>query len=283
MHPLLDAVARLSREPEQLDAIAELLGELDIHCGDATDALDVDALEVHLRAERRPREDRQLVRGIDAVDIEAGIGLGVTGRLRLGQDLCKVPTGLAHRRQDVVAGAVEDAIEPADLVADQAFAQRLDNRNTAGHRGLEAQDAAFLLGQRRELGAVMGQQRLVCRDDMFAVAQGGLHQTARNTARATDQLDHDVDVGRGGERQRIALPAHCRKVDVALPGLGTRAYRHQPERPAAAQRQQAVVLGQKLDHAGANSAEAGDADFEGLSHVERLIRQDGFRREPSMA
>ena len=216
-----------------------------------------------LGAERGAGQHRELVRGVDAVDVEAGIGLGVARRLRLGQHDVEVAAGLAHGGQDVVAGAVEDAVEPAHAVADQPLAQRLDDRDAAGDRRLEGEDAALLLGQGGDLGAMHGQQRLVGGDDVLARAQRGLHQPARDAARAADQLDHDVDVGRGGERQRILLPAHAGEVDVALLGLAARAHRDQLERPAAAQRQQPAVLGQKLDDACAHGAEAGDADFEG--------------------
>ena len=94
-----------------------------------------------------------------------------------------------------------------------------------------------------------GQQRLVGRDHVLARAQRGLHETARHAARAADQLDHDVDVGRGSKRQRILFPADAGEVDVALLGLAARAHGHEPERPAAAQREEPAVLGQKLDDA----------------------------------
>ena len=121
---------------------------------DAADALDMDAGEIHLGAEGGAGQHRELVRGVDAVDVEARIGLGVARGLRLGQHVVEVAAGLAHRRQDVVAGAVEDAVEPAHAVADQALAQRLDDRDAAGDRRLEGEDAAALLGRRRERRAV---------------------------------------------------------------------------------------------------------------------------------
>src|SRR6185437_5635808 len=85
------------------------------------------------------------------------------------------------------------------------------------------------------------------------------------------QLDDDVDVGCRGERQRVLLPAHTIEVDVALLGLGACAHGHKLEAPAAAQRQQAIVLGQQLDDASAYGAEAGDADLQWSSHG-RLVQ-----------
>ena len=222
--------------------------------------------EIDLGAERGSGQHGELVRGIDAVDVEAGVGLGIARRLRLGQHGLEVAAGLAHRGQDVVAGAVEDAVEAPHAIADQAFAQCLDDRDAARDRRLERQDAALLLGQGRELGAMQGEQRLVGGDDMLARAQRRLHQTTRHAAGAADELDDDVDVGRRRERHGIALPAHARHVDVTLAGFAPCADGDDLERPPAAQRQEPAVLGQKFDDACANGAEAGDANSERSFH-----------------
>ena len=63
---------RLAREAEQLDAIAQLLGEADVDRGDVADALDMDAGEIDLGAEGDAGQDGELVRGVDAVDVEVG-------------------------------------------------------------------------------------------------------------------------------------------------------------------------------------------------------------------
>ncbi len=76
MHALLDAVTRLARQAQELYAEAQLLGELDVHGADVADAFDMHAGEVDLGAERGARQHGELVRGIDAVDVEAGVGLG---------------------------------------------------------------------------------------------------------------------------------------------------------------------------------------------------------------
>ena len=86
------------------------------------------------------------MRGVDAVDVEARIGLGIAELLRLGQHLGEFAPALAHRRQDVVRGAVEDAVNPRHAVAGEALAQCLDDRDAAGDRGLEGERDAGLLG-----------------------------------------------------------------------------------------------------------------------------------------
>ncbi len=79
---LFEPVLGQARDAEQLDAIAELLGEIDVEPRDVADALGVDAGEIDRPAERDARQDRQLVRGVDAVDVEARIGFGVAELLR---------------------------------------------------------------------------------------------------------------------------------------------------------------------------------------------------------
>src|SRR3546814_14033568 len=61
---------------------------------------------------------------------------------------------------DVVAGAVEDAVDAVDAVGGEALAQALDDGNAAGHRGLVADGSAAALGQRGKRGAVVREQRL---------------------------------------------------------------------------------------------------------------------------
>ena len=113
MHALFEPVLGQPGDPEQLDAEAELVGEVDIEPRDVADALGINAVGVDRPAEREARQDRQLVRGVDAVDVEARIGLGIAELLRLGQHLGEFAPALAHRRQDVVRCAVEDAVDRA--------------------------------------------------------------------------------------------------------------------------------------------------------------------------
>ena len=111
MDALFEPVLGQPGDPQQLDAEAEFVGELDVEPRDVADALGVHAVGVDRPAEREARQDRQLVGGVDPVDVEARIGLGIAELLRLGQHLGEFAPALAHRRQDVVRGAVEDAVD----------------------------------------------------------------------------------------------------------------------------------------------------------------------------
>src|SRR5439155_22724101 len=101
------------------------------------DALDMDAVEIDSAAESDAAQNSQLVRGVDAVDVEPGIGLGIAELLCLGEDVGEVATAIAHRREDIVAGAVEDAVNAPEAVGRQTLAQCLDDRDAARDRGLE--------------------------------------------------------------------------------------------------------------------------------------------------
>ena len=144
--PLLEPGRGHARDAQQLDPVAELVRERDVHGRDVPDALDVDRVEAWPAAEGQRGQQRQLVRGVDAVDVEGGVGLGVAQGLRLGQHVGELAAGLAHRGQDEIAGAVEDAEDALDPIGRQPLAQRLDDRDAAGDGGLEAELGAGALG-----------------------------------------------------------------------------------------------------------------------------------------
>ena len=111
--------------------------------------------------------------GVEAADVEGRIGFGVALGLRFLQHIGEGAMLLLHLRQDVIAGAVEDAVDAPHLVGGQRFAQRLDDGNAAGDRRLEVERDAVLLGQARQLGAMLGQQRLVGGHDVLAGPERG--------------------------------------------------------------------------------------------------------------
>ncbi|MDT4853606.1 hypothetical protein FQZ97_878770 [compost metagenome] len=118
MHAQLHAVIAAAGDAEQLDAVAQFLGVLDIGGGQLGNAFHVRAVELHRHAERDRAHQRDLVRGIDALDVKRGIGLGVAQLLRFLQDRVEIQALVAHLRQDEVGGAVDDAGDPLD--AEQA-------------------------------------------------------------------------------------------------------------------------------------------------------------------
>ncbi|MCY1356691.1 hypothetical protein D9M69_431510 [compost metagenome] len=192
MHAQLDATVGTARHTQVLDAVAQGLGVVDVGAGQFRDAFGVGLVELQRDAEGDGREDGQLVRGVDAFDVEGRVGLGVAQGLGFLQHVLEGAAFLAHFGEDEVAGAVDDAGQPVDAVGREAFADRLDHRDAAGHGGLEGDHDALLAGLGEDLVAVHGDQRLVGGDHVLAVLDGFEDQLA-GLGVATDQLDDDVD------------------------------------------------------------------------------------------
>src|SRR4029077_4115627 len=113
---LRDAAPRPARDAEELDAVAELLGVADVRLGQLLNALPEAFIELHRYAERERGKDRQLVRGVDALDVEGGIRLGVAAPLRVLERSLERQALVAHLREDEVGGAVDDPGDPFDAV-----------------------------------------------------------------------------------------------------------------------------------------------------------------------
>ena len=150
MHALLDAGFGSHRHAQQLDAVAELGRGVEIGERDRGNALDVNRVGIDLGAEREARQDGKLLRGVVAFDVEGRIGLGITEPLRLAQAFVEREPVLLHAREDVIAGAVEDAVDARERVAVEPLAQRLHDRDAAGDRRLEIERDAVAFGQRRQ-------------------------------------------------------------------------------------------------------------------------------------
>lgn len=65
---------------------------------------------------------------------------------------------------------------------------------------------------------MVGQQRLVGRDDVFAVGDRRLDQILGGACIATDKLDDHIHVIAGGQGGRIVLPSEARQVHAAILG-----------------------------------------------------------------
>ena len=99
-----------------------------------------------------------------------------------------------HARQDVVAGAVEDAGDGRQPVASDSFAQAADDRDAAADGGLEQEIDASLGGTVEQRAPVCRDQLLVGGDDRPAGIERRFMPRARRLQPAND-LDDDVHVG----------------------------------------------------------------------------------------
>src|SRR5712691_2518390 len=81
MHASLDAAAMPLRVRDELDGVAELARVAEVDGLDALDALAVDVRRPDADLVGNRAEDRQLVGGVETIDVVGGVGLRVTGHL----------------------------------------------------------------------------------------------------------------------------------------------------------------------------------------------------------
>ena len=225
--------------------------------------------------------DGELVRGVDAFDVEGRVGLRVAaGAAPPSSTSSKLGALVAHLGQDEVAGAVDDAGDPFDAVGGQALAQCLDDRDAARHRGLERHHHAPLLRRREDLVAMPGEQRLVGGDHVLAVLDRLQDQILRDLG-AADQLDHDVDVGIAHDRERIG--GHLGgAADDALGALQI-LVRDDLKRDGAAGAAGDffLIAAQDRKRAAAYGADAQQADVDGSHHLNSLRNENEGMTKPS--
>ena len=124
-------------------------------------------------------------------------------RVREGSSL------IGHARQDVVAGAVDDAPNGIDSVGRKRLPNHANHGNGASHRSLEVQLAAIGLGEREQCPASLGEKRLVGRDHVLLRIERRSHQPIGNFDPA-DELDDDIDVVSGNDFKRVVHEGNAR-------------------------------------------------------------------------
>ena len=161
---------------KQLDLEPEPFGGLDVLTGDPRDPFPVDIARHDLGAKGDVGQDGSLGGGVVALDVGRRVALRVAQALRLGQRFLVARSGGGHAGQDVVGRAVDDAHDTVDPFAGEGLAQRPDERDAAGHRGLEEQVDPGVAGCVPKLAPVVGEQLLVGGDNGLPAAQRPQHQ-----------------------------------------------------------------------------------------------------------
>ncbi len=211
----LDAGGGAACHAQVLDAVAQRFGVVHVGGGQSGDAFGVGLVELQRDTECDGRQDRQLVRRVDAFNVEGRIGFCVTQRLRLGEHVFEGATLFAHLGENEVAGTVDDPRHPVDTVGGQAFTDRLDHRNAAGNRRLECHDHAFLARLGKNFITVNGNQSLVRGDHMLAILDGLEYQLAGNGI-AAHQLYDDVDLRVRGHFEDIVGNRNTGRLELRL-------------------------------------------------------------------
>src|SRR5207244_3586706 len=83
-------------------------------------------LELHRDAEGERRQDGELMRGVDALDVEARIGLRVPAPLRLAEGGREIDAAVAHLGKNEVGRAVDVAADQLDDDVDLRVAYQLE-------------------------------------------------------------------------------------------------------------------------------------------------------------
>src|ERR671937_190362 len=266
MHPLLDTLLGLERNTEQLHAIAKLVSPLEVFGGDGRNAFDVDRALIDLGPEGEARQDRELLRGVVALDVESGIGFGVAELLCLFQAGGEAKPLLFHARQDVDARAVEDSIDARERIAGQPLAQRFDDRDGAADRSLEVECHAVLLGDGGQRDAMPGEQRFVGGHDRFLGCERRRDRRFRRIALSAHQLHEHVDLAIGRQRQGIADPAQLLAPDIARLAARARADRHDLDGAAATGGERIALALDQSGDARPDRAQTGNAKFQWSRH-----------------
>ena len=213
-HPHRELAVAPAGDGHEPDAVAEF--------GRVVQQIEIDPLDAgagnlgprHPDAEGEVGEDREFLRRVGAVDVHRGIGLREALLLGELQHLGVVGAVFLHPREDEVARAVENAADALDAVGSQALADRGHDRDAAGDGRLERDRPALLSRQLEELGAVLGEQRLVGGDDVLSVFEQFDHHRPGRLEPADEQR-RDRDRGIAGDVADVGRDLAARQLHAA--------------------------------------------------------------------
>ena len=263
IHVQRHALVARPADAQQFDSVSQFFGIGDVHRIDATDALNAHLLQIHRHPERQTAQNAHFVRGVQPVHVQRRIGLfGVSEFLRFRQHVLERASRFAHHRQNVIASAVQNAVNLGHCVAGEALAQRLDNRDAARDGGFIAEENALFLRQRAQFVAVMRQHRLVRRDEVFGFFKRGAAEIKRETVRSADQFDENVGVLLFQHFHRVFIVNDARR---QIQRGGARFVNvgdgDQFNLSVAPLGKQFLLFNQQFGNARTDNAQSGDSDF----------------------
>ena len=265
MDPLLDRRAAPTRDPQKLDPVSKRLRKLDIERGNPPNALRIDIFKIHAASERNRCQDRQLVRCIDAIDIETRIGLGVSQRLSIGKNIVKLTPCLAHRGQDVVTGTVQNTVKTGNPVTREPFPKGLDNRNPPRYSRFVTNRYALCLSGQRQCGSMMGNQRLVGGHNGSTAIDRRFTDRFCRAVGAANQLDNDVGLCLSSHFLRIVKPLKSIQRNAAIARPVACRYGGNHDRTATASRKQLPVFFNQAEKPHANRPKAGNCNPDSIA------------------
>jgi hypothetical protein len=164
-------------------------------------------------------------------------------------------------------------------LAVRPFAQRLDDRDAAGHRRLEGHHDALALRGGEDLVAMHRQQRLVGGHHVLAVGDRLQHQFLGDAV-AADQFDDDVDLGSRHHREGVV--GHLRPAAGHLPRQFEVLVRHlgDADRPPGAAGDLGLVAGRTVKGAATDGADAEQSYIDGF-HFKVFLKLKAGMTRPS--
>ena len=155
------------------------------------------------------------MRRVGAINVKSGVGFGIAQRLSLSQNLIKgAPLG-AHLREDKVPRAVDNARHLSDLITCHRLAHGFNDRYATGHRSLKPDLHPRRFRQCDQLIAMLSNQGLVGRHNMFAVLDRALYQIVSRTG-ASNQLYQHIDFRIFSQSHHITADAGVAVVMVGV-------------------------------------------------------------------
>ena len=165
------------------------------------DAVPRDLVRHESATEGELREDRELVCGVDALDVVRWVGLGETEALGRGERAL-VRCAFEHLGEDEIRRAVEHAADFENFLTRERLRDRPHDRNRAADGRFVGDRDAAGRRERAQFRTARREQILVRRDDVLAGRERGDHELGRDP-RSADALDHDVDRRIVHERTRV--------------------------------------------------------------------------------
>ena len=142
-----------------------------------------------LRAEGKARDEREFVRGVNAVYVQRGVGFGVAVVARALQCFAESQTLAVHERQNIIASAVDNTEHFRNRIARQCLAQSFHNRHATRDGGFK-EDIGFA-AVAVENARAFGERGFVCGDDGLALGER-LANALRGVGGAAHQFNDDV-------------------------------------------------------------------------------------------
>src|SRR4029077_20400417 len=182
------------RRPHQTDRAVEPVGGMDINGPDVTDAVGGDFGNAQSPFKGHSSQDAELVARVLSIDVECGVRLGEARLLSFCQRFIKFDAPAFHLCEDVVGGAVQNAVHGTQTIARRGFMDNTQNGNTPSDTGFEPDGEVASGRQREEFVAVFGQQILVGGDHRLTLLESRAYELAR-LAGSPHRLYNYVDVG----------------------------------------------------------------------------------------